>query len=53
MGVETANVHLGSRTRVRAVLRDLRRRRGSWLHRAAKAMVGALEHEWEEYRERR
>jgi uncharacterized protein (DUF2252 family) len=53
MGVATANVHLGSRTRVRAVLSDLRRRRGSWLHRAAKAMVGALEHEWEEYRERR
>jgi hypothetical protein len=52
MGVETANVHLGSRTRVRDVLSDLRRRRSSWLHRAAKAMAGALEHEWKEYRER-
>lgn len=42
MGRETANVHLGSgHARVASVIRDLRGRRGDWLHVAAKAMTAA------------
>jgi uncharacterized protein (DUF2252 family) len=50
MGVETANVHLGSRTRVPAVLRDLRRREGRWLRVGAKAFAKVIEQEWRDYR---
>lgn len=50
MGVETANVHLGSRGRMKAVLADLRRREARWLHTAAKTMAKVMEREWREYR---
>jgi hypothetical protein len=50
MGVETANVHLGTRRVRAAILRDLARRRGRWLHQAAKAMANWLEQDWKDYR---
>ncbi len=50
MGAEAANVHLGSRARITAVLRDLRRQEARWLHIAAKAMAKVMEREWKEYR---
>ena len=50
MGTEAANVHLGNRTRTKAVLADLRRRKGRWLRSAARLMAKALEHDWKEYR---
>jgi hypothetical protein len=43
MGLETANVHLGSRAPIAA---DLRRRRGRWLEEAAQTMAGLVETEW-------
>jgi hypothetical protein len=49
MGIETANVHLGSRTRVTAVLADIRHRPGAWLRHAAKAMAQIVEREWRDY----
>jgi hypothetical protein len=52
MGEETANVHLGTRTRTRAVLADLRGREVRWLHDAARVMAKAVEREWKEYRSR-
>jgi len=46
MGWETANVHLGSRSKLAAVRKDLAERRGKWLHKAAKAMAEAIEKDW-------
>jgi hypothetical protein len=43
MGLETANVHLGSRAPIAA---DLRRRRGRWLEEAAQTMARMVEKEW-------
>ena len=40
MGFETANVHLGS-VKAKAILKDLKKRKGSWLHRAAHQMAAA------------
>jgi hypothetical protein len=53
MGWETANVHLGSRQSIADVKRDLRRRPGNWLHRAAKEMVRAVEGDWREWKRSR
>lgn len=50
MGTEAANIHLGSRTRVRVALADVRRRESGWLHAAAKDMAKVLEREWRDYR---
>ena len=50
MGIETANVHLGSATRVSAVLRDLAKRNADWLRTSAKTMAKAVHREWKEYK---
>ncbi|HUI41830.1 MAG TPA: DUF2252 family protein [Terriglobia bacterium] len=50
MGHETANVHLSGRRAVKAILRDLKQRRGDWLHKAAVAMSAATEKDWEGWR---
>jgi len=48
MGWEMANVHLGSRVADR-VRRDLERRRGRWLHRTTKTMLGVCLQDWAEW----
>ena len=53
MGVEAANVHVGSRRQTKSVLADLRRRKGNWLRSAAKAMANATRHEWKVFRKAR
>ena len=50
MGWETANIHLGSRAAIRAVMRDLIKRPARWLHRASKAMSAAARRDWKNYR---
>jgi len=50
MGWETANIHLGSRASIPAVLRDLKKRPARWLHHASKAMVAATRRDWKNYR---
>lgn len=50
MGWETANIHLGSAKALRAVKRDLARRKGRWLHKAAKAMLKATLEDWKFWR---
>lgn len=50
MGWETANVHFGTRRAIPAIKRDLARRRGNWLHKAAKAMLRVTEHDWLKWR---
>jgi hypothetical protein len=53
MGAETANVHLGTAEKRKAILKDLRGRKGSWLVGAAQAMADAMEKDWQVWRERR
>lgn len=50
MGYETANVHLGTRKTVKKIAKDLRKRPGRWLHRAAESMVKATLADWERWR---
>jgi hypothetical protein len=50
MGWETANIHLGSRSAIPAVKRDLDKRPARWLHRATKAMSAAIRRDWKSYR---
>jgi Uncharacterized protein conserved in bacteria (DUF2252) len=52
MGRETANIHLGTEEKRRSILKDLRRRKGNWLLLAAEAMAGAMEKDWQVWRER-
>jgi hypothetical protein len=51
MGFETANVHCGSQRAIRAVRRDLAKRRPDWLHTGVKAMAKAVARDWEEWRQ--
>jgi len=46
MGWETANIHFGSPKAIPAVKRDLARRKGRWLHKAAKAMQSVTLEDW-------
>ena len=50
MGWETGNIHLGSVRALRAVRRDLAKRRGSWLHKAAKQMLKLTLADWKVWR---
>jgi len=52
MGWETANVHFGTRRAIRVITRDLAKRPGNWLHKAAKAMYRATERDWREWKQR-
>jgi hypothetical protein len=50
MGSESANVHLGTKSQVHNILKDLENRKSNWLRDAAKRMARAVEKEWKEYR---
>jgi len=50
MGFETANIHLGSKDAIRAVRRDLGKRKPDWLHQAAQEMTKVVLKDWEEWR---
>lgn len=52
MGVETANVHLGSKRHLKNILKDLRGRKTNWLRSAAKKMAKVVERNWKEYTQR-
>jgi Uncharacterized protein conserved in bacteria (DUF2252) len=52
MGRETANIHLGTVEKRRAILKDLRGRKGNWLVSSAQAMAAAMENDWKEWKER-
>jgi hypothetical protein len=51
MGVETANVHLGSKRQVANILRNLRSRKSNWLRSAGKDMADAMEADWKTYKD--
>jgi Uncharacterized protein conserved in bacteria (DUF2252) len=46
MGWETANIHLGTPSARKAVLRDLDKRKGKWLHHVAELMLQAVREDW-------
>jgi len=50
MGWETANIHLGSPRAIASVKRDLARRKGRWLHKAAKSMFKVTLDDWKVWR---
>jgi hypothetical protein len=52
MGFETANVHWGTPSAIKAIVRDLDRRPEHWLHVAAANMVKATTQDWREWRAR-
>jgi hypothetical protein len=53
MGRETANIHLGTEEKRRAILKDLRGRKQNWLVTAAESMAEAMASDWRVWRERR
>jgi hypothetical protein len=52
MGRETANIHVGTEEKRRAILKDLRGRKANWLVQAAQVMADATEKDWRVWRER-
>jgi hypothetical protein len=50
MGMETANVHLGSKQLIAKVKCDLGRRPKAWLHAGAEALVQATTKDWQQWR---
>jgi len=52
MGRETANIHLGTEEKRKAILKDLRGRKKNWLTAAAQAMAEAMEKDWRVWKER-
>ena len=46
MGWETANVHLGTLSARKSILRHLEKQKGKWLHHAAEAMLQAVRSDW-------
>lgn len=46
MGWETANVHLGSRTARKAILQNMKKQKGTWLHSATEDMLEAVRQDW-------
>jgi Uncharacterized protein conserved in bacteria (DUF2252) len=53
MGRETANIHLGTVEKRRAILKDLLARKGNWLLGASESMADAMAKDWRVWRERR
>jgi hypothetical protein len=51
MGWETANVHAGTEEQRRPILKDLEKRKATWLMKSAAAMAEAVDHDWQEWRE--
>jgi hypothetical protein len=49
MGFETANIHLGSKTAIKALRSDLAKRKDGWLHAAAKKMAHSVVEDYEDW----
>ncbi len=52
MGWETANIHLGDHKRIQGIRRDLAKRKGKWLMKAAKTMTRATLTDWHDWAKR-
>ncbi len=52
MGFETANIHLGTRTALKPILRHINKQKGKWLHEASTAMSRAVREDWKIWKKR-
>jgi Uncharacterized protein conserved in bacteria (DUF2252) len=52
MGYETANIHLGTPSARKLVLRHIDKQKGKWLHHAAEAMLHAVRSDWEVWKKK-
>jgi len=52
MGWETANVHLGTPSARKLILRHLDKQKGKWLHEAAAAMLQAVRSDWDVWKKK-
>ena len=50
MGFETANIHLGTRSARKAILRHMQKQKAKWLHGAALEMVKAVREDWKTWK---
>jgi hypothetical protein len=50
MGWETANIHLGTKTARRPILRHLQKQKGKWLHEATEEMLKAVREDWKTWK---
>lgn len=50
MGSEAANIHLGTKSQTKKILKDLKMQKRGWLRDAAMRMARLLEKDWEHYR---
>jgi hypothetical protein len=46
MGWETANIHFGTRSASKGILRHLQKQKGRWLHAASEDMLRTVEDDW-------
>jgi hypothetical protein len=49
MGQETANIHLGTTTARKRIIRDLRQRPAKWLHHASAKMADLMRTDWKDW----
>jgi hypothetical protein len=52
MGWETANIHLGTPSARKSIMRHLDRQKGRWLHHAAEAMLQAIRADWDVWKKK-
>jgi len=52
MGQETANIHLGTPSARKAILRHLDKQESRWLHHASEAMLEATREDWEVWKKK-
>jgi hypothetical protein len=52
MGWETANIHLGTPSGRKSILRHLDKQKGKWLHHAAEAMLQAVREDWDVWKKK-
>jgi hypothetical protein len=52
MGWETANIHLGTPSARKLILRHLDKQKGKWLHHAAEAMLQAVRSDWDVWKKK-
>ncbi len=50
MGWETANIHMGTGSARKPILRHLEKQKGKWLHKAAGEMLKAVRADWQTWR---
>jgi hypothetical protein len=50
MGSETANIHLGSTTARKPILRHMQKQKPKWLHEAVEAMLNAVRADWKAWK---